>query len=101
MSRTGRIHAGRHVKPGGRYDRVLTVLRGAGKHGATTLEIIKCAQVCAVNSVVSELRAMGYSIDCEPAGKSQDGGAVYRYRLVEARPGVPPPPAGELFGEVG
>lgn len=89
----GHIHAGKHIKPGGRYDRVLTVLRAAGRLGATTLEIIQRAQVCAVNSVVSELRAMGYMIDCEPAGKSQDGGAVYRYFLIEAH--------GDLFGDVG
>jgi hypothetical protein len=81
---TGRIHAGRKVKPGGRYDRVLAFLRLRGSSGATTLEIVRQAAVCAVNSTVSELRAMGYRIDCECEGRDPVGAAVYRYRLTEA-----------------
>lgn len=84
MSITGRIHAGKTIKPGGRYDRCLSFLRARGSVGATTMEIIQGARVCAVNSLVSELRAMGYAIDCTPGGHSEDGGAIYRYRLVPA-----------------
>lgn len=82
MSATGRIHAGKTIKPGGRYDRCLSFLRARGGAGGTTMEIIEGARVCAVNSLVSELRAMGYAIDCTPGGHSMDGGAIYRYRLV-------------------
>jgi hypothetical protein len=82
MRATGRIHAGRTIKPGGRYDRVLGFLRSRGTSGATTLEIVRQAAVCAVNSTVSELRAMGYQIDCHAEGRDPVGAAIYRYRLV-------------------
>lgn len=94
MSATGRIHAGKTIKPGGRYDRCLSLLRARGGAGATTMEIVEGARVCAVNSLVSELRAMGYAIDCVPAGHSTDGGAVYRYSLAGAAP-----LQGDLFRE--
>lgn len=97
MIPTGRIHHGRTIKPGGRYDRVLGFLRLRGTSGATTLEIVRQAAVCAVNSTVSELRAMGYRIDCESEGRDAVGASIYRYRLVEDRPLA----QGELFGRVG
>jgi hypothetical protein len=42
---------------------VYNLLAGGGEH--TTLEIIQKAGVCAVNSIISELRMNGYSIDCQ------------------------------------
>jgi predicted transcriptional regulator len=46
-----------------RLKRVHNLLAGGGEH--TTLDIIQKAGVCAVNSIISELRMNGYSIDCQ------------------------------------
>lgn len=46
-----------------RLARVLDLLK-TGKE-FTTLEIIKIANVCAVNSIISELRENGCKISCE------------------------------------
>jgi len=46
-----------------RLKRVLKLLSGGGEF--TTLEIIQKAGVCAVNSIISELRQNGYQIDCQ------------------------------------
>lgn len=65
-----------------RLARVLDALR-ANPSGLTTMEIVRTAGVCAVNSAVDELRdpINGFRISCEPV-KGQKG--VYRYRLEEA-----------------
>ncbi|MCB1908113.1 MAG: hypothetical protein KDH15_12125 [Rhodocyclaceae bacterium] len=60
-----------------RLQRVLKVLADCREH--TTMEIIQCARVCAVNSIIAELRANGIAICCR-----RDRG-VYYYRL--GRPG--------------
>jgi predicted transcriptional regulator len=46
-----------------RLQRVFKLLSGGGEY--TTLEIIQKAGVCAVNSIISELRQNGYQIDCQ------------------------------------
>ena len=46
-----------------RLQRVHRLLSGGGEF--TTLEIIQRAGVCAVNSIISELRQNGYQIDCQ------------------------------------
>jgi hypothetical protein len=46
-----------------RLQRVYKLLAKGGEY--TTLDIIYKAGVCAVNSIVSELRANGYDIQCE------------------------------------
>ena len=46
-----------------RLQRVHKLLSGGGEH--TTLEIIQKAGVCAVNSIISELRQQGLDIQCE------------------------------------
>lgn len=46
-----------------RLQRVLGVLRQPGPH--STLEIIALAQVCAVNSIIAELRENGAEIRCQ------------------------------------
>lgn len=74
MNRTGTMHAAT-IDNSPRLRRTLEYLR---IQPATTLEIIKACGVCAVNSVVSELRANGYRIDCTPV-KGQRG--VYLYTL--------------------
>jgi hypothetical protein len=78
----GTIHHGTRVEPNGRYDRFLTFLRGRGTFGATTRELIDATGFCAVNSIVSELRAMGYSIP-KPLdeGLNENGSRVFRYQL--------------------
>jgi len=46
-----------------RLQRVYKLLSRGGEF--TTLEIIQGAGVCAVNSIISELRQNGYHIDCQ------------------------------------
>ena len=49
-----------------RLRRVIEVLADGREH--TTYEIVHAAQVCAVNSIVAELRANGYRIACQRRG---------------------------------
>ncbi len=63
-----------------RLQRVLAVLRSGEKDAYTTMDIVRLAAVCAVNSVISELRANGIAIDCRRAKKHDP--AVWQYRLV-------------------
>ena len=57
-----------------RLQRVLALLQDGRPR--TTMEIIHAAGVCAVNSIVSELRANGLRIECM---RLKQG--VYAYRL--------------------
>lgn len=50
----------------------------------STLEIVKYAEVCAVNSVISELRANGRDIKCERKGD------VWYYQMPEKLTCQPP-----------
>jgi hypothetical protein len=52
-----------HLSKSDRLQRVFNLLSKGGEH--TTLEIIQKAGVCAVNSIISELRANGFDISCE------------------------------------
>lgn len=61
-----------------RLQRVLNYLRYHGVR--TTMEIALGCHVCAVNSIIAELRENGFIIDCQ-AVKGQRG--VYQYRLLE------------------
>ena len=49
-----------------RLQRVLKLLKKGGE--LTTLDIVMQAHVCAVNSVVAELRQHGYNINCQRRG---------------------------------
>ena len=49
-----------------RLNRVLDLLSQGGEF--STLDIIKEANVCAVNSIISELRQNGFEIDCQRRG---------------------------------
>jgi hypothetical protein len=49
-----------------RLARVYRLLSMGGEY--TTLDIVTGAQVCAVNSIVSELRSNGYDIKCQRRG---------------------------------
>lgn len=54
--------------------RVLGILSDGLPH--TTLDLINQAQVCAVNSCVSELRQAGHDIRCERRGD------IWAYQLI-------------------
>ncbi len=47
----------------------------------STLEIITGAGVCAVNSVISELRANGYYIECRQVRNPATGQRLWLYRM--------------------
>ena len=49
-----------------RLQRVADLLADGNEH--TTMEIIQSAGVCAVNSIVDELRDNGYTIHCRRCG---------------------------------
>jgi len=74
----GTMHAAK-LENSPRLQRVLAFLRRNGP--ATTLQICQACTVCAVNSIIDELRANGYTIMCQ-AVKGQRG--VYQYELMEA-----------------
>jgi hypothetical protein len=59
------MHAAR-IEASERLQRVLAVLSDGREH--TTYEIVHAAQVCAVNSIVAELRANGYRVGCQRRG---------------------------------
>lgn len=80
MRPTGKIHAAT-LAASPRLQRVLAFLRERGPAGATTREIVVCAQVCAVNSCVDEIRESGVGIDCTMEGRGR-----FRYRLAEFAP---------------
>lgn len=62
-----------------RLKRVLAYLETKGAGGATTMEIVRACDVCAVNSIIDELRHNGLRIDCLPEGRSATGSNVFRY----------------------
>lgn len=61
-----------------RLQRVLAVLRDGEEH--STRDLVVAARVCAVNSIVAELRARGVDVTCRVA-PGADGGRVWLYRL--------------------
>lgn len=57
-------------------DRLKRVIRVLERHTElSTLRIIQMADVCAVNSIIAELRQNGYQISCQRRGK------IWFYRL--------------------
>ena len=56
-----------NIEKSDRLQRVADVLAQSGE--LSTLDIIKKANVCAVNSIVSELRQNGYDITCQRRGE--------------------------------
>ncbi|NBX50683.1 hypothetical protein EBT25_12280 [bacterium] len=55
-----------NIEKSDRLARVAELLSQGGEF--TTLDIIKQAHVCAVNSIISELRQNGYGISCQRRG---------------------------------
>jgi len=68
------MHAA-NLEKSDRLQRVLKVLTRRGKHGATSMELIRLASTVAPNSCVAELRQQGYNITCTRTGN------VWRYTL--------------------
>jgi len=68
-----------------RLKRLLYALYEAGLSGATTWELMEKARICSASTVVSELRASGYDIECRREGKGR-----FRYWLKSAPPQKPP-----------
>lgn len=80
MKTPGKIHAGSLDSP--RIQAFVQALREAGAAGMTTKELIGKTGRCAINSIASEARACGLTIDCKYERTTQGGDRVYRYRLV-------------------
>ena len=72
------MHAAR-LDQSPRLQRVLATLADGQEH--TTRDILKAAQVCAVNSTVAELRANGFRIVCRQEVTTD--GRIWLYRLKE------------------
>ena len=67
-----------------RLRRVHAVLSDGREH--STLDLILEAGVCAVNSIVSELRANGVAVACRRSADT-DGQPLWLYRLADGRGG--------------
>lgn len=68
-----------------RLQAVLAALADGAEH--STLDLVHEAGVCAVNSIIAELRANGFTIHCRQA-RGPGGGRIWLYRLIPA-PGGP------------
>ena len=72
------MHAARIVSSP-RLQRAHALLSDGMEH--STFEIVTGAQVCAVNSVISELRANGYYIECRQVRNPVTGQRIWLYRM--------------------
>ncbi len=72
------MHAAR-ISSSPRLQRAHAFLSDGMEH--STLDIVTGAQVCAVNSVISELRANGYYIECRQTTDPETGNLVWLYRM--------------------
>ncbi len=79
----GRIHAGR-LATCDRLKAVHALLSDGAEH--STAEIIRAAGVCAVNSVIAELRANGAWIECRQGKDPATGKRAWYYRLIAPAP---------------
>lgn len=76
------MHAAR-LDSSPRLQRVHKLLSDGGEH--STLEIAISAEVCAVNSCISELRDQGAEITCRQI-RSQSGQRLWLYRMTSPVP---------------
>ena len=72
--RMGKIHAAR-IETSARLQRVLALLECGGRY--STRDIVMQAEVMAVNSAISELRANGIKVESECVGRGR-----YEYWLI-------------------
>ena len=77
----GNIRAAR-IQRSNRLLKVLHFLQTRGAQGASTREIIEKCDVCAVNSIIAEIRANGYPISCSTK-LSATGSRIATYVLQE------------------
>ena len=68
-----------------RLQRVLAVLEDGREH--STRDILATAEVCAVNSIIAEIRANSYRVTCRQVPGLY--GRVWLYRLVGASGSLP------------
>ncbi len=73
------MHAAR-LDDSPRLQEVLAALQDGEEK--STLDLIHETGRCAINSIVSELRANGLRIDCRQT-KARSGGRVWLYRLID------------------
>ena len=78
MARRG-LHAAR-IATSDRLRRVHDLLADYNEH--STLEIVATAQVCAVNSIIAELRANGAVIVCTQRRDPESGRRSWYYRML-------------------
>ena len=71
------MHAAR-IEHSPRLGRVAALLADGKEH--STLDIVLDARVCAVNSIVAELRENGFTISCRQVHR--DGERIWLYRLI-------------------
>lgn len=64
-----------------RLQRLVEYLKEAGRHGATSWELMIGCDLVAVSTCISELRWQGYQIETRYEGE-HEGRKVYRYRLI-------------------
>jgi biotin operon repressor len=64
------------IESSDRLRKVLAMLSDMRPH--STMEIILAAEVCAVNSIIAELRMNGFTIDCH----RQKGKMSWEYTLI-------------------
>ena len=89
------MHAAR-VDRSARLRRVHEVLSDGREH--STLDLVRSARVCAVNSIVAELRHGGAEIECR-VSVSGRGERVWLYRMTTPARGLSGPAPGRLpFG---
>lgn len=92
------MHAARPDRSA-RLQRVHDLLSSGREY--TTLDIVRLAEVCAVSSIVAELRHGGAEIECRQS-VTRRGKRVWLYRMTAGIPGFREPAAGRLpFGPAG
>ena len=69
-----------------RLRRVHELLSDYNEH--STMEIVAEAQVCAVNSIVAELRVNGAVITCRQVRHPESGRRVFKYRMLAPASGA-------------
>ena len=79
------MHAAK-LEKSARLSRVYRLLSAGGEH--STREIGDRAKVCAVSSIISELRDNGADIRCRLIVRQSTGQRFYLYRLVRPVPGA-------------
>ena len=90
--------AAARIETSARLQRVRDLLGDGREH--STLDIVRGARVCAVNSIIHELRCNGMLIDCRIITNPADGARTWLYRMLPASsPNSSRRPAGNRRGD--